>query len=90
MAKNASPSKVTDCLESQLRHSSLISAAASADADTLIVAPAAAPAAVSADLITSPVSAHLCYHLCFYSMNSYLSAIYEFIPPLGYMNSYLI
>ncbi len=82
MAKNASPSEVTDCLESHLRHSSLISAAASADADALIIAPAAAPAAVLADLITSPVSDHLFYHLCNYSMNSYLSGIYEFIPPL--------
>ncbi len=58
MAKNASPSEVTDFLESHLRHSSLISAAASADADALIIAPAAATAAVLADLITSPVSAH--------------------------------
>ncbi len=47
MAKNAPPSEVTDGLESHLRHSSLISAAAFADADALTISPAAAPAAVS-------------------------------------------
>ena len=56
MAKNASPSQVTDCLESHLRHSSLISAAASADADALIIA----PDDVLADVITLPVSAQFC------------------------------
>ena len=59
MAKNASPSKVTYCLESHLRHSSLISAAASADADALIITPAAAPVAVLAASIASPVSPRL-------------------------------
>jgi hypothetical protein len=82
MAKNASPSEMTDCLESHLRHLSLISAAAFADADALIIAPDAATAAVLADVITSLVSAHLFYHLCNYSINSYLSGIYEFIPSL--------
>ena len=56
MAKNAPPSEVTDGLESHLRHSSLISAAASADADALIIA----PDDVSADVITLPVSAQFC------------------------------
>ena len=56
MAKNASPSQVTDCLESHLRDSSFISAAASADADALIIA----PEDVSADVLTSPVSAQFC------------------------------
>ncbi len=83
MAKNAPPSEVTDGLESHLRHSSLISAAAFDDADALIVTPATAPAAVLAASIASPVSAHLFSHLCNYSMNSYLSGIYELIPPLN-------
>jgi hypothetical protein len=83
MAKNAPPSEVTDGLESHLRHSSLISAAAFADADALIITPAAAPAAVLAASIASPVSAHLFSHLRNYSMNSYPSRIYEFIPPLN-------
>jgi hypothetical protein len=83
MATNAPPSEVTDSLESHLRHLSLISAAAFADADALIIAPAAAPAFVLAASIASPVSAHLFSHLCNYSMNSYLSGIYEFIPPLN-------
>ena len=56
MAKNASPSQVTDCLESHLRDSSFISAAASADADALIIA----PEDVSADVLTLPVSAQFC------------------------------
>ncbi len=83
MAKNAPPSEVTDGFESHLRHSSLISAAAFADVDALIIAPAAAPAAVLAAPIASPVSAHLFSHLCNYSMNSHLSGMYEFIPPLN-------
>jgi hypothetical protein len=56
MAKNASPSQVTDRFESHLRDSSFISAAASADADALIIA----PEDVSADVLTSPVSAQFC------------------------------
>ncbi len=83
MAKNAPLSEVTYGLESHLRHSSLISAAAFADADALNIAPAADPAAVLAASIASPVSAHLFSHLRNYSMNSYLSGIYEFIPPLN-------
>ena len=72
MAKNAPPSEVTDGLESHLRHSALISAAAFADADALIIAKTAAPAAVLAASIASPVSAHLFSHLRNYSINSYL------------------
>ncbi len=83
MAKNAPPSEVTDALESHLRHSSLISAAAFADADALTISPAAAPAAVLTASIASPVSAHLFSHLRNYSMNSYPSGINEFIPPLN-------
>jgi hypothetical protein len=83
VAKNAPPSEVTDGLEGHLRHLSLISAAAFADVDALIIAPAAAPAAVLAASIASPVSAHLIYHLCNNSMNSYPLGIYEFIPPLN-------
>ncbi len=63
MAKNAPPSEETDGLESHLRHSSLISAAAVTDADALTISPAAAPAAVLAASIASPVSAHLFSHL---------------------------
>ena len=59
MAANAPPSEVTHGLESDLRHHALISAAASADADALIIPPAAAPAAVLAASIASPVSPHL-------------------------------
>ena len=83
MAKNAPPSEVTDGLDSLLRHLSLISAAAFANADALIIAPAAAPAAVLAASIASPMSAPLFSHLCNYSMNSYPSGIYEFIPHLN-------
>ncbi len=56
MAKNASPSQVTDRLESHLRDSSFISAAALADADALIIA----PEDVSADVLTPLVSAQFC------------------------------
>ncbi len=83
MAKNAPPSEVTDGLETHLRHSSLISAAAFANADALTISPATAPAAVLAASIASLVSAHLISHLRDYSMNSYPSEIYEFIPPLN-------
>ncbi len=64
MAKNAPPSEVTHGLESDLRHHALISSAASADADALIITPAAAPAAVFAASISiaSPVSPHLFSH----------------------------
>jgi hypothetical protein len=61
----------------------LISAAAFADANALIIAPAAAPAAALAASIASPVSAHLFSHLRNYSMNSYPLGIYEFKPPLN-------
>ena len=74
---------MTDGLESHLRHSSLIYAAAFADADALIIAAAAAPAAVLAASSASLVSAQLFSHLHNYSMNSYPSGIYEFIPPLN-------
>ncbi len=83
MAKNAPPSEVTHGLKSDLRHHALISAAVFADADALIIAPAAAPASVLAASIASPVSPHLFSHLRNYSMNSNPSAIYEFIPPLN-------
>jgi hypothetical protein len=63
MAKNAPPSEETDGLESHLRHSSLISAAAFADADALTNLSAAALAAVLAASIASLVSAHLFSHL---------------------------
>ena len=62
-------------LDSHLRRSSLISTAAFADVDALIIAPAAAAAAASAAAIVSMVSCSIFSHLRTYSMNSYYLSI---------------